>query len=198
MFSPRSFTVSGLTFRFLIHVIFLRGVRKCSDFVILHVVTTKFSQYQLYLFSYLPFFFLRLIEHISIHLFLNLCAVSLIYVSVFEPVPSSFDCYSFVESSVKSGMILLLCSFFLKITLTNSGLLCMLSCFSHVRIFVTLCTVAYQAPLPKDSPVKNIGVGCHTCLQGIFPAQGSNPVLTSRALAGGFFTTTATVFPAKF
>ena len=28
-----------------------------------------------------------------------------------------------------------------------------------------------------DSPGKNTGVGCHFLLQGIFPTQGSNPVL---------------------
>ena len=28
-----------------------------------------------------------------------------------------------------------------------------------------------------DSPGKNTGVGCHVLLQGIFPTQGSNPVL---------------------
>ena len=28
-----------------------------------------------------------------------------------------------------------------------------------------------------DSPGKNIGVGCHSLLQGIFPTQGSNPGL---------------------
>ena len=28
-----------------------------------------------------------------------------------------------------------------------------------------------------DSPGKNIGVGCHALLQGIFPVQGSNPGL---------------------
>ena len=28
-----------------------------------------------------------------------------------------------------------------------------------------------------DSPGKNTGVGCHAVLQGIFPAQGSNPGL---------------------
>ena len=28
-----------------------------------------------------------------------------------------------------------------------------------------------------DSPGKNAGVGCHVLLQGIFPAQGSNPHL---------------------
>ena len=38
-------------------------------------------------------------------------------------------------------------------------------------------TVAHQAPLSWDSPGKNIGVGCHALLQGIFPTQGSNPGL---------------------
>ena len=31
--------------------------------------------------------------------------------------------------------------------------------------------------LHEDSPCKNIGVGCHALLQGIFPIQGSNPGL---------------------
>ena len=30
---------------------------------------------------------------------------------------------------------------------------------------------------PRDSPGKNIGVGCHSLLQEIFPAQGLNPGL---------------------
>ena len=40
MFSPKSFIVSGLTFRSLIHFefIFVYGVRKCSSFILLHVV----------------------------------------------------------------------------------------------------------------------------------------------------------------
>ena len=39
MFSSRSFIVSGLTFRSLIHFefIFVYGVRKCSSFIILQV-----------------------------------------------------------------------------------------------------------------------------------------------------------------
>ena len=53
----------------------------------------------------------------------------------------------------------------------------MLSCFSHVQLFVTLWTVAHQAPCPWDSPGKNIGVGCYVLLQGIFPTQGPNPHL---------------------
>ena len=40
---------------------------------------------------------------------------------------------------------------------------------------VTPWTVVRQAPC--DSPVKNIGVDCHTFLQRIFPMQGSNPGL---------------------
>ena len=51
----------------------------------------------------------------------------------------------------------------------------MLSHFSCVRLFVTLWTMALQAPLPWDSPGKNTGVGCHALLQVIFPTRGSNP-----------------------
>ena len=48
MFSFRSFIVSGLTFRSLIHFefIFVYGVRKCSSFIILQVVG-QFSQHLL-------------------------------------------------------------------------------------------------------------------------------------------------------
>ena len=45
VFSSRSFIVSGLTFRSLIHFefIFVYGVRKCSSFIFLQVVD-QFSQ----------------------------------------------------------------------------------------------------------------------------------------------------------
>ena len=48
MFSSRSFIVSGLTFRSLIHFefIFVYGVRKCSIFLLLQVVD-QFSQHHL-------------------------------------------------------------------------------------------------------------------------------------------------------
>ena len=45
---------------------------------------------------------------------------------------------------------------------------------------------------PWDSPGKNTRVGCHILLQGIFSTQGSYPALMFPALAGGFFTTSAT------
>ena len=38
-------------------------------------------------------------------------------------------------------------------------------------------TVACQVPLFMDSPGKNTRVGSHSLLQGLFPAQGSNPGL---------------------
>ena len=45
---------------------------------------------------------------------------------------------------------------------------------------------------PWDSPDKNTGVDCHALLQGIFLTQGSNRHLMCPALAGKFFTTSAT------
>ena len=47
---------------------------------------------------------------------------------------------------------------------------------------LTLWTRAHQAPLSMGFPGKNIGVGCHFLLQGIFPTQGP----ASPALADGF------------
>ena len=48
MFSSKSFIVSGLTFRSLIHFefIFVYGVRKCSTFILLQVAV-QFSQHHL-------------------------------------------------------------------------------------------------------------------------------------------------------
>ena len=48
---------------------------------------------------------------------------------------------------------------------------------SHVQLFSTLWTVAYQAPLSMGSPGKNAGVGCYFLPQGIFLTQGLNPHL---------------------
>ena len=48
MFSSKSFIVSGLIFRSLIYFefIFVYDVRKCSNFILLHVAV-QFSQYHL-------------------------------------------------------------------------------------------------------------------------------------------------------
>ena len=44
-------------------------------------------------------------------------------------------------------------------------LLFLLSCFSRVRLCATPQMAAHQAPLSRDSPGKNTGVGCHFLLQ---------------------------------
>ena len=69
---------------------------------------------------------------------------------------------------------------------------CVLSHFSRVQLFLTLWTVAWQAPLSMGSPGKNPGVGCRALLQGIFLTQWLNPCLMSPALASRFITTSAT------
>ena len=51
---------------------------------------------------------------------------------------------------------------------------CVLSRFSLIQLFVTLWTVAKQAPLSMEFPRQPTGVGCHAFLQRIFPTQGSN------------------------
>ena len=67
------------------------------------------------------------------------------------------------------------------------GVIIVLWLLSRVQLFVTLWTVARQAPLSIGFPRKNTGGGCRFLLQGIFPTQESNP--KSPGLAGGFFTT---------
>ena len=57
-------------------------------------------------------------------------------------------------------------------------------------VWAQLCLTLCEPLCPRNFPGKNIGVGCHLLLQGIFLTQGSNPHLfTSPALAGRFFTT---------
>ena len=57
---------------------------------------------------------------------------------------------------------------------------CVLNCFSSVQLFVTLWTIACQAPLSMDFSGKNTGVGCHFFLEGIFLTQESNLCLLYR------------------
>ena len=55
--------------------------------------------------------------------------------------------------------------------------LLLLSRLSHVQLCATLWTTVCQAPLSRDSPGENPGVGCCFLLQGIFLTQESNPGL---------------------
>ena len=76
-------------------------------------------------------------------------------------------------------------------TFPEGGHVCVLSRFSHVRLSVTLWTIAHQATRPWDSPGKNTGIGCHVLLQGIFLTQGSNQHLYVSCIGRHFFTTSA-------
>ena len=67
--------------------------------------------------------------------------------------------------------------------------ICMVSHFSHVRLFATPWTVAHQAPLSIEFSRQEYWSGCQALLQGIFLTQGSNGVSYAPALTGGVFTT---------
>ena len=82
---------------------------------------------------------------------------------------------------------------------------CMLSCFSPVQFFATLWTVAHQAPLSVGLSRKEFWSGLPCPLLGdlpdpgikltslVFPDPEIEPTsLTSPALAGEFFTISAT------
>ena len=89
--------------------------------------------------------------------------------------------------------ILCRCSLkFLKmVNLMLSALVCMcvLWCFSHVRFFATLWTIARQAPLSMGFSKQEYWSGLPFLSPGELPNPGTKP--GSPALAGGFFTTSA-------
>ena len=103
MFSSKNFIVSGLTFRSLIHFkfIFVYGVRKCSNFILLHVAV-QFSQLHLSKRLSLPHcIFLPPLSNIRYPkgawvYFWAFYLVPLVYVSVFVAVPYCLDDCSFV------------------------------------------------------------------------------------------------------
>ena len=74
----------------------------------------------------------------------------------------------------------------------------MLSCFSRVRLFVTLWTVACQDPLFMGFPRQEYWSGLPFPAPGDLPNPGMEPMsLTSPAMAGEFFTTAAAAAAAK-
>ena len=64
----------------------------------------------------------------------------------------------------------------------NTCSVCMLSPFSHVRVFATLYTVAHQASLPIRFSGKNTGVGCCGPPPGDLPDPGNEPMSLSLLL----------------
>ena len=70
---------------------------------------------------------------------------------------------------------------------------CALSCFSRIRIFAAPRTTALQAPLSTGFPRQEYWSRLPCSPPGDLPDPGIKPLsLTSPALAGGFFTTSAT------
>ena len=70
---------------------------------------------------------------------------------------------------------------------------CMPSCFSRVRLFATLWTIACQAPLSMGFSRQEYWSGLPCPLSGDLLDPGIEPAtLPSLALAGRFFTTRAT------
>jgi len=93
MFSSKSFILSGLTFKSLIHFefIFVYGVRKCSNFILLHVPVQ--SQHHLLKRLSLPYCvilasFVKNKAPLGAWVyFWAFCLVLLVYIFVFVPVP---------------------------------------------------------------------------------------------------------------
>ena len=69
----------------------------------------------------------------------------------------------------------------------------MLSCFSHVQLFATHWTAAVQAPLSMGFSRQEYWSGWLCCASGYLPDPEIEPTcLLSPALAGSFFTSSAT------
>ena len=102
MFFSKSFIVSYLTFRSSIHFefIFLCGVKKCSNFILLHVAV-QFSQHHLLKrLSLPPLYILASFVKNKVPIgawvyFLAFYLVPLVYISVFVQVPYCLDDCSF-------------------------------------------------------------------------------------------------------
>ena len=94
MLSSKSFTVSGLTFRSFIHFefIFVYSVRKCSNFILLHVAVQFSQHFLLKSLSLPPLYILAPFVKNKVPMgawvyFWAFYFVPLIYISVFVPVP---------------------------------------------------------------------------------------------------------------
>ena len=106
MFSSKSFIVSGLTFRSLIHFefIFVYSVRKYSNFILLHVAVQFSQDHLLKRMSlppciFLPHFFKNKVPIGAWVYFRGFYVVPLVYISVFVTTPCCLDDCSFVVKS---------------------------------------------------------------------------------------------------
>ena len=131
MFSSRSFIVSGLTLRSLIHFefIFEYGIRKCSSFILLQVVD-QFSQHHLLKrLSFLHCIFLPPLQKIRC---LQVCGFisglfTLFHLSIFLSLcqyPTVLMTVAFQQSLKSVRLIPPVPLFFLKITLAIRRFFC--------------------------------------------------------------------------
>ena len=139
MFTSRSFILSGLMFRSLIHFefIFVYGVKKCSSFILLKVVD-QFSQHHFY-----PLYILASFvkDKVSIGVWIYLWAfyfVPLINISVFVPVPYCLDDWLCSRAWSQAGWFLQFHSSFSRFLLAIRGFLyfhtnCEIICSSSVK-----------------------------------------------------------------
>ena len=131
MFSSRSFIVSGLTFRSLIHFefIFVCGVRKWSSFILLQVVNPVFPAPLVKEMVFSPLYILASFvkDKVSLGAWIYLWAfylVPLMYISVLVSVPYCLDdCGFVVEPEVR------------QVDLSSSILLSP-DCFGYLSFFV--------------------------------------------------------------
>ena len=130
IFSSRSFIVSGLMFRSLIHFefIFVYGVRKCSSFILLQVVGKISQHHLLKRLSLIHCIFLPPLSKIrcpQVHGFIS--GLSILFpwsVFLFLCQYHTVQMTVALQYSLKSGRMIPPVSFFLKIALAIQGLLC--------------------------------------------------------------------------
>ena len=131
MFSSKTFIVSGLTFRSLIHFefIFVYGVRKCSNFILLRVAVQFSLHCLLEEAVFAPLYILASFVKNKLPVgawvyFWAFYLVPLGYVYVFVPVPYCLDDCSFVGKSEVSKVD------------SSSSILLSQDCFGYSGSFV--------------------------------------------------------------
>ena len=97
-------------------------------------------------------------------------------------------------SSYQLGSFILELSYECKISVLFKLFLCLMSqLLSHVWLFVTPWTIVHQSPLPIEFSRQECWSGVPFPTPGDLPEPGIKPMsLVSPALAGRFFTTSAT------
>ena len=95
MFYSKSFIVSGLAFRSLVHFefVFVYGVRKCSNFILLHVAVQFFPAPLIEETDFSPLYFLASFVKDKVPIgmwvyFWVFYLIPLVCISVFVPVPT--------------------------------------------------------------------------------------------------------------